>query len=206
MQGYNTYELGDVRLQSGAVLRDAQLAYATYGTLNAAADNAVLLPTFYTGTHIRNEALFGPGRAIDPARHFVVSINLFGNGYSSSPSNAQRSARRSALSASHALRQCRLPAPPAHRAARRSADRARPRLVAGGHAGLSMGGSVSRHGRSDPALLRRRALLAPQPCLPRRSEGGLAGGRRLERRQLREAAGEGLESLRPRLRRLGLLA
>jgi len=87
MQGYSTYELGDVRLQSGAVLRDAQLAYATYGTLNSSADNAVLLPTFYTGTHIRNEKLFGPGRAIDPARHFAISVNLFGNGYSSSPSN-----------------------------------------------------------------------------------------------------------------------
>ncbi|HET7211816.1 MAG TPA: alpha/beta fold hydrolase, partial [Methyloceanibacter sp.] len=88
MQGHQTYELGDVRLQSGAVLKDASLAYATYGTLNAAGDNAVLLPTFYTGTHNRNEPLFGPGRAIDPARHFVVSVNLFGNGYSSSPSNA----------------------------------------------------------------------------------------------------------------------
>lgn len=88
MQGYDTYALGDVRLQSGQVLKDAQLAYATYGTLNSGADNAVLLPTFYTGTHIRNEPLFGPGRAIDPARHFIVSVNLFGNGYSSSPSNA----------------------------------------------------------------------------------------------------------------------
>lgn len=88
MQGYRTYPLGDVRLQSGAVLRNAELAYATYGTLNPAADNAVLLPTFYTGTHIRNETLFGPGRAIDPAHHFVASINLFGNGYSSSPSNS----------------------------------------------------------------------------------------------------------------------
>jgi len=88
MAGCDIYELGDVPLQSGAVLRDARLAYATYGTLNAAGDNAIVLPTFYTGTHLRNEALFGPGRAIDPARHFVVSINLFGNGYSSSPSNA----------------------------------------------------------------------------------------------------------------------
>lgn len=88
MQGYRTYRLGDVRLQSGAVLRNAQLAYATYGTLNRAADNAVLLPTFFTGTHIRNEPLFGPGRAIDPERHFIVSINLFGNGFSSSPSNS----------------------------------------------------------------------------------------------------------------------
>ena len=89
IQGYNIYELGDVPLQSGAVLKRAQLGYATYGTLNSAADNAVLLPTFYTGTHIRNEPLFGKGRAIDPARHFVISINLFGNGYSSSPSNSR---------------------------------------------------------------------------------------------------------------------
>lgn len=88
MQGHRTFELGDVCLQSGAVLKNAQLAYTTYGTLGPAADNAVLLPTFYTGTHLRNEPLFGPGRAIDPARHFVVSINLFGNGYSSSPSNS----------------------------------------------------------------------------------------------------------------------
>ena len=88
MQSHRTFELGNVRLQSGAVLKDARLAYAIYGTPNLAGDNAVLLPTFYTGTHIRNEPLFGTGRAIDPARHFVVSINLFANGYSSSPSNA----------------------------------------------------------------------------------------------------------------------
>ena len=59
MTGHKIYELGDVTLQSGAVLKNAQLVYATYGTLNPAADNAVLLPTFYTGTHLRNEALFG---------------------------------------------------------------------------------------------------------------------------------------------------
>jgi homoserine O-acetyltransferase/O-succinyltransferase len=88
MQSCRTFALGDVRLQSGATLRDAQLAYATYGTLNQAGDNAILLPTFYTGTHVRNEPLFGPGRAVDPSRHFIVSVNLFGNGYSSSPSNA----------------------------------------------------------------------------------------------------------------------
>jgi homoserine O-acetyltransferase len=88
MQGYNIYALGDVLLQSGSTLKNARLAYATYGTLNSAGDNVVLLPTFYTGTHLRNEPLFGTGRAIDPARHFVVAINLFGNGYSSSPSNS----------------------------------------------------------------------------------------------------------------------
>jgi len=87
MPRHRLYALGEVRLQSGITLRNAQLAYATYGTLNSAGDNAVVLPTFYTGTHLRNESLFGSGRAIDPSRHFIVSINLFGNGYSSSPSN-----------------------------------------------------------------------------------------------------------------------
>lgn len=77
----------DFELQSGVVLPGLQLAYKTYGQLNTAADNVVLLPTFYTGSHGRNEGFFGAGRAIDPARHFIVSVNLFGNGISSSPSN-----------------------------------------------------------------------------------------------------------------------
>ncbi len=84
---YEIFELGDFELQSDAPLAGAKLAYKTYGELNAAGDNAVVLPTFYTGTHVRNEGYFGPGRALDPARHFIVSINLFGNGLSSSPSN-----------------------------------------------------------------------------------------------------------------------
>ena len=84
---HEIFHLENFELQSGGVLPNAQLAYKTYGELNAAGDNAVLLPTFYTGTHRRNEGFFGPGRAIDPAHHFIVSVNLFGNGISSSPSN-----------------------------------------------------------------------------------------------------------------------
>ncbi len=81
------FDAGDLELQSGEVLPRAKLAYKTYGDLTARKDNVVVLPTFYTGTHMRNEGFFGAGRAIDPARHFVVSINLMGNGISSSPSN-----------------------------------------------------------------------------------------------------------------------
>ena len=86
-QDYTRFSLGNVRLQSGDALPNATLAYKTYGALNDQRDNVVLLPTFYTGTHVRNEGYFGPGRALDPARHFIVSINMFGNGLSSSPSN-----------------------------------------------------------------------------------------------------------------------
>lgn len=86
-QDYEVYDLGRFELQSGIVLPNAKLAYRTYGTLNSERDNVIVLPTFYTGTHRRNEGFFGEGRAIDPRRHFIVSINMFGNGLSSSPSN-----------------------------------------------------------------------------------------------------------------------
>lgn len=84
---YEVYELGDFYLRSGECLPNAKLAYKTYGALNAEKNNVVVLPTFYTGSHIRNEGFFGVGRAIEPDKHFIVSVNLFGNGISSSPSN-----------------------------------------------------------------------------------------------------------------------
>ena len=84
---YEQFNLGDVTLLSGVILPSAKIAYKTYGSLNASGDNVILLPTFYTGTHKRNEGFFGSGRAIDPNKHFIVSVNMFGNGLSSSPSN-----------------------------------------------------------------------------------------------------------------------
>ena len=84
---YEQFNLGDVTLLSGVILPSAKMAYKTYGSLNASGDNVILLPTFYTGTHKRNEGFFGSGRAIDPNKHFIVSVNMFGNGLSSSPSN-----------------------------------------------------------------------------------------------------------------------
>ena len=84
---HEIFELGDVTLQSVATLPGARLAYKTYGTLNARGDNAVVMPTFYTGTHVRNEGYVRALPGLDPSRHFIVSINVFGNGLSSSPSN-----------------------------------------------------------------------------------------------------------------------
>jgi len=92
---FNIFELGNINLLSGEILYSAKLAYKTYGSLNTKKDNVVVLPTFYTGTHKRNEGFFGTNRAINPNKHFIISINLFGNGYSSSPSNAQDSQKGS---------------------------------------------------------------------------------------------------------------
>lgn len=84
---YEIYEAGDVVLQGGATIRGCRLAYKTFGTLNAAKDNAVVYPTWYSGQHADNEWLIGSGRALDPDNLFIVIPNMLGNGLSSSPSN-----------------------------------------------------------------------------------------------------------------------
>lgn len=84
---YEIFELGDLPLQRGAKLRNARLAYKTYGKLNTARDNVIVYPTWYSGQHLENEWLIGPGMALDPARYFIVVPSAFGNGLSSSPSN-----------------------------------------------------------------------------------------------------------------------
>jgi homoserine O-acetyltransferase len=64
-----------------------RLVYASYGKLNEAGDNCVLLPTYYTGTHESYAKMIGPGRALDPEKWFIVIPNMLGNGLSTSPSN-----------------------------------------------------------------------------------------------------------------------
>jgi homoserine O-acetyltransferase len=87
VQDYELFELGEVALQSGATLRDAKLAYKTYGELNADKSNAIVYPTWYSGRHWDNEWLIGEGMALDPAKYFIIVPNMLGNGVSSSPSN-----------------------------------------------------------------------------------------------------------------------
>ncbi len=85
---HEIFELGAVTLQqSGNTLPDAKLAYKTYGSLNARGDNVIVMPTFFTGTHVRNEGYLRAVPALDSSRYFIVSINTSGNGLSSSPSN-----------------------------------------------------------------------------------------------------------------------
>ena len=86
-QDYEIFDLGDVRLQRGATLRDCKLAYKTFGKLSAAKDNAIVYPTWYSGQHYDNEWLVGSGMALDPDKYFIIIPNMLGNGLSSSPSN-----------------------------------------------------------------------------------------------------------------------
>ncbi|MFC4729929.1 homoserine O-acetyltransferase MetX [Coralloluteibacterium thermophilus] len=77
-------------MKRGGVLHGARLAYETWGTLNAARDNAILIltglsPNAHAASHEGNpaagwwEGMLGPGKAIDTARWFVVCVNSLGS-------------------------------------------------------------------------------------------------------------------------------
>src|SRR5580704_13321475 len=75
------------KTESGAILPEAHIVYGTYGKLNEAKDNVVLLPSHYMAPYRGYEWLIGPDKALDPSKLFLVCTELFGNGRSSSPSN-----------------------------------------------------------------------------------------------------------------------
>jgi homoserine O-acetyltransferase len=82
------FHAGKLPLESGETLRSAQISYVTRGELSAKKDNAILFPTWYSGsTKILEQAYVGPGRALDPEKYFIILVNQIGNGLSSSPHN-----------------------------------------------------------------------------------------------------------------------
>lgn len=87
MSDYDIFDAGDVRLQSGETFKGLQLAYKTYGRLNAGKSNAILYPTSFGAQHLDTQWLVQEGAPIDPSRYFIIIPNMFGNGLSSSPGN-----------------------------------------------------------------------------------------------------------------------
>jgi homoserine O-acetyltransferase len=80
--------LGDFRLESGEVIRDCQIGYRTLGQLDATKSNAILFPTWFTGTTNQLLDLVGAGKLADPAKYYVILVDAIGDGVSSSPSNS----------------------------------------------------------------------------------------------------------------------
>jgi homoserine O-acetyltransferase len=77
---------GPVPLESGAVLPHVTVGYHTWGTLNAARDNVVVVCHALTGSSDVTSwwpGIIGSGRALDPARDFIVCSNVIGSCYGS---------------------------------------------------------------------------------------------------------------------------
>ena len=82
-------QLEPVSLEMGATLSDVTVCYETYGTLNVARDNAVLICHALSGdSHVaRHDAdddagwwdlIIGPGKPIDTNKYFVICPNILG--------------------------------------------------------------------------------------------------------------------------------
>ncbi|RVT90889.1 homoserine O-acetyltransferase MetX [Sphingomonas crocodyli] len=82
---------GPLALDGGAQLSPVEIAYETYGTLNADGSNAILICHALTGDHhvasthpITGKPgwwtrMVGAGKPIDPARHFIICSNVLGS-------------------------------------------------------------------------------------------------------------------------------
>ncbi|MFO0580814.1 MAG: homoserine O-acetyltransferase [Anaeromyxobacter sp.] len=75
---------GPFALEGGGVLTAPEIGYRTWGTLAADGANAVVVCHALTGSADADRwwtSMFGPGRALDPGRDFVVCSNILGSCY-----------------------------------------------------------------------------------------------------------------------------
>jgi homoserine O-acetyltransferase/O-succinyltransferase len=95
-QGKLHHSIGRFEPELGGALREVTLAYETWGELDAAGENAVLVVHALTGdSHAAGDPddsyrrggwwnpMVGPERAIDTERHFVICSNVLGGCYGS---------------------------------------------------------------------------------------------------------------------------
>ncbi len=86
-------KLGRCQLESGQAIEGCVIGYRTYGSLNAAHDNAVLMPTWLNGRSEDLSSLFGtlPStyHLVDTSKVFGIAVDSLGDGISSSPSNSK---------------------------------------------------------------------------------------------------------------------
>ena len=83
-------DLGQFRLESGQAIEDCRIGYRTYGELNRDKSNAILFPSWFSGTSKDLAQFVSPAGPVDSSKYFVVTVDALGNGISSSPSNSNK--------------------------------------------------------------------------------------------------------------------
>jgi homoserine O-acetyltransferase/O-succinyltransferase len=90
-----TCQLGDLALESGAVIPNFRMTYITHGTLNADRSNAILSLHGLRGHRDAQSFLAGPGKALDTNRYFVIQPDTLS--VASTDPNATTSPTRSGM-------------------------------------------------------------------------------------------------------------
>ena len=73
-----TCQLGELKLESGEVIRNFRMTYVTHGTLNPAKSNAILSIHGLQGNRNNQSYWVGPGRAFDSKKYFIVQPDTLG--------------------------------------------------------------------------------------------------------------------------------
>lgn len=81
-------EIGDLKLESGKVIKNCRVGYRVYGSLKPDKSNVILFPTWFSGKSKDLAGSVGPKGLVDPSKFFVVTVDALGDGVSSSPSNS----------------------------------------------------------------------------------------------------------------------
>jgi homoserine O-acetyltransferase/O-succinyltransferase len=71
-------QLGELKLETGEVIRNFRMSYVTHGQLNAAKDNAILFITGFAANHHLFDHMIGPGRPLDTDKYFVICPDPLG--------------------------------------------------------------------------------------------------------------------------------
>ena len=81
-------DLGACKLATGEQITGCRLGYRTWGALNSQRSNAVLWPSWFSGSSQNIATFIGADKILDPAKYYVIAVDTFADGVSSSPSNS----------------------------------------------------------------------------------------------------------------------
>lgn len=79
---------------NGSSITPCKIAYRTFGKLNAAKDNVILISTWLLGRSEDWILLIGASGFVDTTRYFTIVVDALGNGHSQSPSNSNPEYRK----------------------------------------------------------------------------------------------------------------